>query len=167
MFTNKANGFKYWDVKDVYSPCEYSARADFWEDSEEVRHWWDGPICFPGDSNVVRSDDGWNKGEVDSMNSSFLNNFILQQEMVDQSFVGGSYTWSNNHVDPFLCRLDKFLFSVDFDEAFPNALQIELTRTVSEHNPLMNLKHIVKPWGFTEFGAVSNEKSCSLNRLVN
>ncbi|XP_026441443.1 uncharacterized protein LOC113340523 [Papaver somniferum] len=51
--------------------------------------------------------------------------------------IGGAYTWSNNQAEPLLCRLDRFLFSVDFDEAFPNALQIALTRTISDHNPII------------------------------
>ncbi|XP_026398373.1 uncharacterized protein LOC113294174 [Papaver somniferum] len=118
-------------------PCEYNARAEFWDDLQEIRHWWAGPICFAGDFNAVRSYDETNKIEADGRNSGFLNIFILQQESVDQSLVGGAYTWSNNQTDPLLCRLVRFLFSVEFDEAFPSALQISLTRTVSDRNPLM------------------------------
>lgn len=54
--------------------------------------------------------------------------------MVYQPLIGGSFTWNNNQDDPLLCRLDSFLFSVEFDDAFPNALQIVLTRTISDHN---------------------------------
>lgn len=82
LFVNKANGFK-WAITNIYSPCDYYARAEFLEDLEEVRHWWAGPILFEGDFNAVRSDDERNRGEADSRNSGFLNNFILQQELVD------------------------------------------------------------------------------------
>ncbi|XP_026450927.1 uncharacterized protein LOC113351081 [Papaver somniferum] len=123
LFTTKDNVFK-WAVTNVYSLCEYNARAEFWKDLKKVRHWWAGPICFAGDFNVVRLDEEMNRGEVDSRNSSFLNNFILQQELVDQSLVGGSYTWSNNHADPLLCRLDRFLFSVEFEEAFSSTITV-------------------------------------------
>ncbi|XP_026416920.1 uncharacterized protein LOC113312385 [Papaver somniferum] len=125
-----------WVVCNLYSPCDYNERTVFWEDLEEVRHWWGGPICFAGDWNAVRCDAERNRGEADSRNSNFLNNFIYNHELVDLPLVGGSFTWSDMHTDPLLCRLDRFLLSVDLDNMFNEAIQIALTRVISDHKPI-------------------------------
>ncbi|XP_026383675.1 uncharacterized protein LOC113279185 [Papaver somniferum] len=102
-----------------------------------VRSWWVGPICIGGDMNVVRSSEERNRGDGNSRNTALLNNYILEHELIDQPLIGGSFTLSNNQVNPLLCRLDHFLFSHDFEEVFPNALQVILTRTIPDHNPSM------------------------------
>ncbi|XP_026442437.1 uncharacterized protein LOC113341952, partial [Papaver somniferum] len=103
----------------------------------EVRRWWTGPTCIGADMNAVRSNEESNRGDGDSRNNDLLNNYILDNEMIDQPLIGGAFTWSNNHADPLLCILDIFLFSHDYEQAFPNALQIVLTRTISNHNPIV------------------------------
>ncbi|XP_026428327.1 uncharacterized protein LOC113324223 [Papaver somniferum] len=66
--------------------------------------------------------------------------------MVDLPLVGGAFTWFDMHEDPLLCRLDRFLLSVDFDILFPNAIQISLTRVISDHKPLMLVTKLgIKP----------------------
>ncbi|XP_026398645.1 uncharacterized protein LOC113294470 [Papaver somniferum] len=103
----------------------------------EAREWWAGPLCIAADMNAVRSEVERNHGAGDGRNNALLNNYILEYELIDQPLIGGSFTWSNNHSNPLLCGLDRFLFSHDFEEAFPNALQIVLTRTISNHNPIL------------------------------
>lgn len=87
--------------------------------------------------NDVRSSEERNRGDGDSRNTALLNNYILENELIDHPLIGGAFTWSNNQANPLLSRLDRFLFSHDFEEDFPNALQVALTRTISDHNPLM------------------------------
>lgn len=65
VLSNRSNGFQ-WAVTNVYSPCEYNFRADFWEGMNEVRQWWNGPLCIAGDMNAVRSNEERNRGEGDS-----------------------------------------------------------------------------------------------------
>lgn len=69
----------------------------------------------------------------------------MQHALIDQPLIGGSFTWSNNHSTPLLCTLDKFLFDHDFEEADPNALQIVLTRTISDHNPVHVITEPIVP----------------------
>ncbi|XP_026459913.1 uncharacterized protein LOC113360641 [Papaver somniferum] len=133
---SKVNGSK-WAVCNLYSPCGYSEREGFWQDSDVVRSWWSGSICFAGDMNVVRGEEERNRGEGDNINNRFLNNFILEHEMVDLPLVGGAFTWSDMHEDPLLCRLDIFLLSVDFDLLFLDSIKNALTRVVSDHKPIL------------------------------
>ncbi|XP_026452045.1 uncharacterized protein LOC113352442 [Papaver somniferum] len=125
LFTQKINGFK-WVVCNMYSPCEYNVRALFWSDLEEVRHWWNGPICLARDVNAVRYDEERNIEECDSRNKDFLNNFINSQELVDLKLLGLAYTW-----------FDRFLLSVEMNLRFPEVIQVALTRVTSDHKPIM------------------------------
>ncbi|XP_026378383.1 uncharacterized protein LOC113272800 [Papaver somniferum] len=136
LFTQNTDGFK-WVICNMYSPCEYNERALFWSDLDEVRHWWSGPICYAGDVNAVRCDEERNRGEGDSRNKDFLNNFITSHELVDLPLLGGVYTWSDMQVNPLLCRLNRFLLSMDMDLRFPAAIQLALTRVTSDHKPIM------------------------------
>lgn len=105
IYSSRLTGFK-WAVCNVYSPCEYNDKAIFWDNLEEIRQWWHGPVCIGCDLNAVRSEVGGNRVNGDSRNKSFLNEFIVKQELVDLPLVGGSYIWSNIHTNPLLCRLD-------------------------------------------------------------
>ncbi|XP_026442082.1 uncharacterized protein LOC113341411 [Papaver somniferum] len=146
VFSTRVNGFK-WAVVDAYSPCEhtceYNSRTDFWVDMDATRRWWSGPICIAGDMDAVRSGEERNRGVGDRRNTSLLNNFIQEHELIDQPLIGGAFTWSNNQVIPLLCRLDRFLFSHDFEVVFPNALHVVLTRTISDHNPILMISEPV------------------------
>ncbi|XP_026437189.1 uncharacterized protein LOC113335304 [Papaver somniferum] len=144
LFSTRANNFQ-WDIYNVYSPCDYEPRRDFWQNMAEVREWWTSPICIAGDMNAIHSNEQRNHGDGDSRNTATLNSYILDNELIDQPLIGGAYTWSNNQVDPLLCRLDRFLFSHDFEEAFPNALQVVLTRTISYHNPILVISEPILP----------------------
>ncbi|XP_026417556.1 uncharacterized protein LOC113313045 [Papaver somniferum] len=144
VFFTRINGFR-WALTNVYSPCEYAARTDFWLDMNGITSWWNDPLCIAGDMNAMRSNAERNRGDGDSRNNALLNNYILDNELIDQPLLGGSYTWSNNHDDPILCRLDRFLFIHAFEETFPNALQVVLTRTISDHNPILLISESVMP----------------------
>ncbi|XP_026410316.1 uncharacterized protein LOC113305510 [Papaver somniferum] len=109
-------------IWDSSNPCEYNFRSDFCDDMKEVKSWWNGPICIAGDKNAVRNNEERNEGEGNNRNMAFLNNFITDHDLIDQPLIGG---------------LDRFLFDHLFEEAYPTALQIVLTRTISYHNPIL------------------------------
>jgi hypothetical protein len=50
---------------------------------------------------------------------------------------GGQYTWSNNHTDRNLEKLDRFLISISWEDLFPLVTVQKLVREVSDHNPLI------------------------------
>jgi endonuclease/exonuclease/phosphatase family metal-dependent hydrolase len=50
---------------------------------------------------------------------------------------GGGYTWSNNHKDPTLEKLDKVLMSKDWEALFSKVWVRKLPRDFSDHNPLI------------------------------
>ena len=50
---------------------------------------------------------------------------------------GGRFTWSNNHCDPTLEKLDRILISKDWEDIFPKVLINKLPTEVFDHNPLI------------------------------
>jgi hypothetical protein len=50
---------------------------------------------------------------------------------------GGQYTWSNNHQDPTLEKLDRFLMNDSCETLFPLTTVHKLVREMSDHNPLI------------------------------
>ena len=51
--------------------------------------------------------------------------------------IGSKFTWSNNHEDPTLETLDRYLISKDWEDQFPDVFVFKLPRELYDHNPLM------------------------------
>lgn len=62
---------------------------------------------------------------------------IAAYELREISMTGGKFTWSNNHSDPTLEKLDRVLMSKSWEDIFPNVAIYKLPREVSDHNPLI------------------------------
>jgi hypothetical protein len=54
---------------------------------------------------------------------------------MDIPLVGGKFTWSNNN--KCWSRIDRFLFSSDWEKQFPHVVQMRLPRVLSDHYPLL------------------------------
>ena len=59
--------------------------------------------------------------------------FIEEFEFVDPSLGGGTFTWSGGERGSLNARLDRFLFSGDWEERVSGAMQFLLQRPVSDH----------------------------------
>ncbi|XP_026460621.1 uncharacterized protein LOC113361664 [Papaver somniferum] len=147
-------GFKF-ILTNAYSPCDYNEREEFWRDMAEIRLWSNEAWCLFGDLNAVRSDAERNRDGGDVRNMGFLNDFIMEQELVDLPLNGGAFMWSNKHKDPLLCRLDRFMVCTTFDAKFSSATQTALVRTVSDHNALL---FELFPTSRNTFGNVGKEE---------
>jgi hypothetical protein len=66
-----------------------------------------------------------------------FSDFISDCELLDPPLEGGRFTWSNGREIEAMSRLDRFLFSAEWDEKFPSIKQQRLARLLSDHFPLM------------------------------
>ncbi|KAK8973596.1 hypothetical protein V6N11_044571 [Hibiscus sabdariffa] len=83
-----------------------------------------------------------------------------QASLIDLPLIGGKYTWGNNRDEPTFVRLDRFLLSSDFEEAFPNIVQKLLNKSLSDHNAILLCEEVIN-WGpkpFRAFNFWCNEK---------
>jgi hypothetical protein len=108
-----------------------------WDELAGIRSWWDVPWCLGGDFNVVR----FPSEKVGSMNFTGamydFSDFISGHGLVDLPLVGGIFTWSNNREISSMSRLDRFLFSADWNESTTNISQKRMVRLNSDHFPVL------------------------------
>ncbi|KAK9922241.1 hypothetical protein M0R45_030715 [Rubus argutus] len=72
--------------------------------------------------------------------------FIRETNLCDPPLQNAEYTWSNLRENVVWCRLDQFLYSVEWENIFPNVRQSALNRITSDHCPIL-LDTIGFKWG--------------------
>ena len=66
-----------------------------------------------------------------------FSNLISEQGLIDILLQGGSFIWSNSCEVASKARLDRFLFSADWEDKFPSISQQRLPRLLSDHFPIV------------------------------
>lgn len=113
-FKNKADGFG-WYLTDVYSPCTYWDRDEFWEEVEDLTGWVGDAWCMAGDFNATMRRRERNKHGGSIRWLRFFNEFMEKHELIDLPLNWGRFTWSNMQADSLLCRLDRVLVYPTFE----------------------------------------------------
>lgn len=68
---------------------------------------------------------------------TLFNDLISELAIIDPPMTNQSFTWSNMQKTPTLARLDRFLFSTEWDREFPLSKVIALPRVTSDHCPIL------------------------------
>jgi hypothetical protein len=66
-----------------------------------------------------------------------FSDLIFSCGMLDPCLERGRFTWSNSREDEAMSRIDRFLFSADWDDKFPTIKQQRLTRILLDHFSIM------------------------------
>ncbi len=66
-----------------------------------------------------------------------FSDFIESQYLVDLPLMGGSYTWCNGAATPSMSRIDRILFSTEWEEQYPDVVQKLLPKPILDHNPIL------------------------------
>ena len=66
-----------------------------------------------------------------------FSSFIDEFELVDPPLGDGAFTWSGGEGGSLKARLDRFLFSGDWEDLVSGAMQILIPRPVSDHCPIL------------------------------
>ena len=104
-----------WAFFGVYEPHVDNERMLMWDELSGVQHWWDVPWCVGGDFNVVRFPSE-HLGAAGYTSSMFdFSDFISINGLVDIPMEGGSFTWFNNRDTVSMSRLDRFLFTTEWE----------------------------------------------------
>ena len=93
-----------------------------------------------GDFNDILScDEKWGGNRPSNSRMSKFKNYLNAYSMIDLSFSGPKFTWSNCHDVSSLImeRLDSALANPDWRILFPEATVSHLTRTHSDHCPFL------------------------------
>ncbi|XP_026377843.1 uncharacterized protein LOC113272169 [Papaver somniferum] len=114
-----------------------------------LRGYWDGvPWCIGGDFNETRVMQERKGCRRISNYMKLFDDLCNDLELVDLPLSGANYTWSRRPNKK--SRIDRFLFSLDWEEHFPNLNLKRHARPFSDHFPI-ELCSIVTDWGACPF----------------
>ena len=143
---------KEWMFIGVYGPNNDGDRRLMWDELAGIHSWWDVPWCMGGDFNVVRFPSEMVGSKSFSSPMHDFSDFISDHGLLDIPLSGGIYTWSNNREVSSMSRLDRFLFTADWNEGFVNIFQKRLIRISSDHFPVLldcgNIQRRSRPFRF-------------------
>ncbi|RVX17353.1 hypothetical protein CK203_003781 [Vitis vinifera] len=106
--------------------------------------------CVGGDFNVIRRSSEKLGGSRLTPSMKDFDDFISDCELIDLPLRSASFTWSNMQVNPVCKRLDRFLYSNEWEQTFPQSIQGVLPRWTSDHWPIVLETNPFK-WGPTPF----------------
>jgi hypothetical protein len=121
----------------VYGPNIDRERGLMWDELAGIRSWSGVPWCVGGDFNVVRFPLE-RMGSVGFFPAMYdFSNFISVNGLIDTSLSGGNFTWPNNREVVSMSRIDRFLYTADWEEGFITISQKRMVRLTSDNFPVM------------------------------
>ncbi|XP_057451987.1 uncharacterized protein LOC130743775 [Lotus japonicus] len=137
-------------IVNIYFACGLADKRALWSSLLEWRQQCQDPSwCLLGDFNAVRYEDK-RRGVAGVLpcqrrEMAEFNLFIDNMELLDLPLAGRKFTWRrpNNQAHS---RIDRFLVSKEWCDAWPNCSQLVLNRDISDHSPLL-LRQSFQDWG--------------------
>ncbi|RVX10321.1 hypothetical protein CK203_016096 [Vitis vinifera] len=121
-------------------------RADAPQVCETCWNWIGGLSDF----NVIRRSSEKLGGSSLTPSMKDFDDFIRECELIDSPLRSAPFTWSNMQEYPVCKRLDRFLYSNEWEQLFPQSLQEVLPIWTSDHWPIVLETNPFK-WGPTPF----------------
>ena len=106
----------------VYGPNSPLIRKDFWVELLDLFGLTFPLWCVGGDFNVIRSSSEKLGGSSFTSSMRDFDGFIRDCELFDSPLRNAPFTWSNMQESPVCKRLDRFLYSKEWEFSFPQSL---------------------------------------------
>ncbi|RVX09662.1 F-box protein [Vitis vinifera] len=135
-FRNCVDGFT-WIFSGVYGPVISSEKEDFWEELSAIRGLWEDPWCLGGDFNAVRFPEERRNSLRLTTEMRRFSEVIGELGLKELPLAGGPYTWIGGLNSQAASKLDRFLFSDQWEDHFSAITQAALPRLISDHNPIV------------------------------
>ncbi|RVW82108.1 Transposon TX1 uncharacterized 149 kDa protein [Vitis vinifera] len=110
---------------------------DFWEELSAIRGLWEDPWCLGGDFNVVRFPEERRNSLRLTTEMRRFSEVIGELGLKDLPLAGGPFTWIGGLNSQAASRLDRFLFSDQWEDHFSAITQAALPRLISDHSPIV------------------------------
>ncbi|GJY01989.1 RNA-directed DNA polymerase, eukaryota [Tanacetum coccineum] len=133
----------------VYAPLSLAGKIELWSSLSCLISDWDGQVIVMGDFNEARKARErygtiFNERKVDMFNS-----FITDLNLIDVSLGGFRYTWTDKWAYK-MSKLDRFLVTEGFYDAYPIITGIVLEKGIPDHRPNL-FKESAVDYGATPF----------------
>ncbi|KAG5594744.1 hypothetical protein H5410_035976 [Solanum commersonii] len=135
-FTGKNRDFT-WCLTGIYAPNNRVEREEVWWELGSARGLFDGPWVVCGDFNTVRFPSEKRNCSRFTRAMYDLSDFIEDMSLQDPHLIGSKYTWRKGESYDVAARLDRFLFSEEWNEEFKNIKQTTLQKVTSDHTPIL------------------------------
>ncbi|KAI0504038.1 hypothetical protein KFK09_014985 [Dendrobium nobile] len=133
----------------VYAASTRLSRLNLWEQLCSFSVNISGPWCVGGDFNIISNATerrGGSRPNIKAMED--FNDMINDCNLNDIGFLGNSFTWSRANLYQ---RLDRFLFNNDWLSFFSSTNVEHLSKTLSDHAPLLLTINVVNQRGTSAF----------------
>ena len=131
---------KPWLLSCIYGPPTNHNKPMFWDSLLDVGVGYNGPWMCIGDFNMIlsQSEKLGSRPYACSSNDAF-HGFVNSYGMIDLSFAGNPFTWSNKRRDHHLIkeRLDRGIANSHWVHLFPHFSVRHLPAHASDHNPII------------------------------
>ena len=132
--------YSLWLLSGIYASPRRSERRILWDNLKVIASLHNLPWVMLGDFNDILScDEKWGGNRPSNSRMFEFKNYLNACSMIDLGFFGPKFTWSNCHDVSSLImeRLDRALANPDWRILFPEATVSHLTRTHSDHCPIL------------------------------
>jgi endonuclease/exonuclease/phosphatase family metal-dependent hydrolase len=90
-----------------------------------------------GDFNIIRNRSEKNNDRFEERWSFLFNAVIDSLDLREIEMSGRKFTWANSRQIPTYEKLDRVLVSTEWEQRFPLATVVALSREISDHTPLL------------------------------
>lgn len=133
-----------WALTKVYGPINPTLKPEFWDRLKVIGNAYNGPWCITGDFNAILDQKDKIRGIVfaSSSHSGFCG-FVDEVGLMDLSFIGYLYTWSNRHAGRANIQeiLDRGMCNTPWRLLFPQATVHHLPSIRLDHKPILLHTH--------------------------
>ena len=133
---SKSDGFE-WVLVTVYGAAQEENKAAFLSELVRLCDAETLPMLVGGDFNIIRNRDEKNNDKYDHRWPSVFNAIIESLDLREIALSGRQYTWASRRDMPTFEKLDRILASVEWEQKFPLVTVCAMTRTGSDHTPLL------------------------------
>ncbi|GLU11953.1 hypothetical protein SLE2022_286700 [Rubroshorea leprosula] len=138
----------------VYGACNVTGHAKLWNDISAHISCQTCIFCIRGDFNCVRGVYERKGRMISHPSTNDFNQFIDTNGLVDLSLSNRKFTWYKSDGSA-QSRLDRFLLSENFQEAWGDCVQIAIKRSISDHCPI-SLSSSNANWGPRPFKSIDS-----------
>jgi exonuclease III len=128
---------QHWRLTCVYGPQGNEAKIQFLQELRDVRQACSGPWLLAGDFNLILHEEDKNNPNVHRAMMGRFRRCINDLALKEIQLHGHKFTWSNGQTNPTLVKLDRVLYSVDWEELFLDCLLQSSVTQDSDHRPLI------------------------------
>jgi hypothetical protein len=140
-----------WNILNVYGTAHEDDREIFLTKLASFCAENKVPYIARSDFKILRFFAEKNQNFHPNRLSDTFNVVIHVNDLRELNISGGLFTWSNNHVDSILEKLDRILMSREWEIMFPTVHGHKEPRNMSDHNPLIIYTQSVDPRCRREF----------------